>query len=308
MKYTIHGFSQQRALEFRKEIEKKGKKTTLKLNCDDLMLLRWFVDFFPKMTKKNIDGKEYAWVNYATVIADLPLLDIGIKSIYNKFTKMTEFGLLEHKHVKDGGSYSFYGFGANYGVLIDTEGRYQISEGSEENFRGGKKKTSEGVGRKVPNKDSSINNSSIKNNIKENIKENSHEKDIKKRAPLKSKEAPKASENDSTRSKEKQGNKVEQIINEFTDNENLKTAILEYIKMRKLIKSQMTERALKLALKKLKELGSNESEQIHILEQSIMNSWKGLFPLKDQSSKGSVENGADKREDKKHDERYGLWL
>ena len=54
--------------------------------------------------------------------------------------------------------------------------------------------------------------------------------------------------------KEKQGNKVEQIINEFTDNENLKTAILEYIKMRKLIKSQMTERALKLALKKLKEL------------------------------------------------------
>ena len=49
MKFTIHGFSQERALEFRKEIEKNGKKTIIKLDDTDLLLLRWFVDFFSRM-------------------------------------------------------------------------------------------------------------------------------------------------------------------------------------------------------------------------------------------------------------------
>lgn len=112
MKYTIHGFSQEIALGFRKEIETNGKKTIIKLDYTDLLLLRWFVDFYPRMSKLYIDNQEYAWVNYATISKDLPLLEIDKVAIYRRFKKMSEFGILEHKHVKEEGSY--YGFGENY--------------------------------------------------------------------------------------------------------------------------------------------------------------------------------------------------
>jgi len=59
-----------------------------------------------------------------------------------------------------------------------------------------------------------------------------------------------------------------------------RAVVLEYIKMRKFIKKPMTDHALELALNNLDKLTSTEDEQIAILEQSISNSWQGLFPLK----------------------------
>ena len=50
---------------------------------------------------------------------------------------------------------------------------------------------------------------------------------------------------------------------------------------RKKIKKPMTERAEELIIKKLGNLSDNEEEQIAILNQSIMNSWQGVFPLKE---------------------------
>ena len=59
--------------------------------------------------------------------------------------------------------------------------------------------------------------------------------------------------------------------------------------MRKQIKTPMTDRAVGMAIKKLTELsGGNSDTAVKILEQSIMNSWKGLFPLKD--NKASTQN------------------
>ncbi|MCW6079286.1 phage replisome organizer N-terminal domain-containing protein [Clostridium sporogenes] len=74
------------------------------------------------------------------------------------------------------------------------------------------------------------------------------------------------------------------IIDEYTDNEELKNTILEFIKMRTLIKSKMTNNALDLMLKNLNKLSNNDDIKIKILEQSIMNSWKGVFPLKESNS------------------------
>lgn len=181
MKYTINGFSQHRALELKKEVYDNGEKTILKLDCIDLQILRWFVDFFPKMKKLIINGEQYAWVNYTTVNEDLPILGLGKRSLYDRFKKMVSLGILKHEHVKDGGSYSYYGFGDKYVMLIDTDGMKQTSEGGEASFQGGVKQTSEGyeanfqggvkqtsdpLGSKLPNKDYSIiNNSSIINNI-----------------------------------------------------------------------------------------------------------------------------------------------
>lgn len=71
-------------------------------------------------------------------------------------------------------------------------------------------------------------------------------------------------------------------LDDYTDNGALKEAFLDFQKMRKQIKAAMTDRAVKLAFKKLDELATTDGEKIQILEQSIMNSWKGLFPLKEQ--------------------------
>ncbi|MGJ8754116.1 phage replisome organizer N-terminal domain-containing protein [Clostridium botulinum] len=98
-------------------------------------------------------------------------------------------------------------------------------------------------------------------------------------------------EKDTKLEKKKKGSKKEgtkktynTIIDEYTENEELKNTILEFIKMRTLIKSKMTNNALDLMLKNLNKLSDNDDIKIKILEQSIMNSWKGVFPLKESNS------------------------
>lgn len=83
----------------------------------------------------------------------------------------------------------------------------------------------------------------------------------------------------------------EEIVNNYTNNEKLRTEIFEFIKMRKLIKSPMTDKALNLMINKLNKLSNNNDElKISILDQSIENSWKGIFELKDVKSNGVISN------------------
>jgi len=61
--------------------------------------------------------------------------------------------------------------------------------------------------------------------------------------------------------------------------------------MRTKIRKPMTERAEELLLNKLDKLSNDEEEQIAILNQSIMFSWRGVFPLKgDYNGKDSQNN------------------
>ncbi len=61
-----------------------------------------------------------------------------------------------------------------------------------------------------------------------------------------------------------------------------------YLEMRKSIKKPMkTERAIKLAIHKLEVLLKQGEDPTAVLDQSIFNSWQGLFPVKnDISQKG----------------------
>lgn len=61
-------------------------------------------------------------------------------------------------------------------------------------------------------------------------------------------------------------------------------AMDEFKKMRKLIRKPMTDRAVKITITNLNKLTSNENEKILILEQSIANSWQGVFPLKEDKN------------------------
>jgi hypothetical protein len=56
----------------------------------------------------------------------------------------------------------------------------------------------------------------------------------------------------------------------------------DFKEMRIKIKKPMTKKAEELLINKLDRLTNDKEEQIAILNQSIMNSWQGVFPLKDK--------------------------
>lgn len=67
------------------------------------------------------------------------------------------------------------------------------------------------------------------------------------------------------------------------DNEKLLEALREFESFRKKIKAPLTERAKELLLGNLKKLSGNPDEQIEIINQSILNGWKGVFELRSQN-------------------------
>ena len=54
----------------------------------------------------------------------------------------------------------------------------------------------------------------------------------------------------------------------------------DYMDSRKLMKSPMTDRAKSLAIAKLNELRQSGHDPTAVLNQSVYNGWKGLFPTK----------------------------
>ena len=70
------------------------------------------------------------------------------------------------------------------------------------------------------------------------------------------------------------------IIDVYTPDQDLRNAIMEFIKMRQRIRKPMTNYALSLLLKKLDKMATRADTKIDILNQSIENSWQTVYPLK----------------------------
>lgn len=68
----------------------------------------------------------------------------------------------------------------------------------------------------------------------------------------------------------------------YSDSPELNSALVSFIEYRKNIKKPMTERAIELLQSKLNKMTPSISEQIEILNQSIMNGWQGVFPLNEK--------------------------
>ena len=58
----------------------------------------------------------------------------------------------------------------------------------------------------------------------------------------------------------------------------------DFVLMRKKIKAPMTDKAIELAISKLEKMKGDGQSPNAVLEQSIMNSWKGLFPVEEKST------------------------
>ena len=157
MKFTIEGFSQEYVVTLKKEVMSRGKMITRKIDCTDLVILRWFVDFYPNMRKMEVDGKQYAWITYRKLTDDLPIIDISKRAFSDRLNKLVDFGILTHTVVREGGTFTLYGFGENYSGLICADEQqgvlFEQQGGCCLNNRGGAVQTH--------NKDKSIKDISI---------------------------------------------------------------------------------------------------------------------------------------------------
>lgn len=112
MKYNILGYSQRAALD-------------LGLSLGDLLLLRYLDDL---MAAKNIvsqefSGRTYYWVKYGALIKSLPILGLSrTDSLGRRLKKLVDLGLLDRRILKEGGSFSYYRFASNYGLLFCPAG------------------------------------------------------------------------------------------------------------------------------------------------------------------------------------------
>ena len=73
-------------------------------------------------------------------------------------------------------------------------------------------------------------------------------------------------------------NKDKEVI--YFDSLEIDNLFKEFLELRISLKAKNTDRAIKLILKKLE--GLDKNIQIAMLEQSIENSWKSVFPIKKQ--------------------------
>lgn len=67
---------------------------------------------------------------------------------------------------------------------------------------------------------------------------------------------------------------------EYSSVPELNEAIISFIDYRKKARKPMTDKAVSLLISKLDSISKNTNEQIEIINQSILNGWSGVFPLK----------------------------
>jgi hypothetical protein len=111
------------------------------------------------------------------------------------------------------------------------------------------------------------------------------EEEIEKELELELEEEKEKEEKPKKASK-KESNGYHAIISQTSFNDEVKETIIEFVKMRKLIKKPMTDFALKKLLNKLAKISSNPQTQIAVLEKSILNNWQDIYePKEDEKPK-----------------------
>lgn len=253
MRYTIEGFSQTEAVKFRRiEIVKDSngndKEKVVTLDCTDLVILRWFVDFWPNMMKVEIGGQQYAWLSYKAAIEDMPLLGIKKGMFALRLKKLVDFGIMSHQTIRNGGTFSYYGFGPEYSRLIDSKHSQQTSDPVQN------------ISDPLPKK---LNTPT--QNFSDQIDTNTKDPSTK----------------DNTKKERKKPSTFGAIIAERTDNPELINAIGEFIRMRARIRKPLTDYALNLRLNKLWRLADNDADRIAIVNQSVGACWQDFFELRE---------------------------
>lgn len=96
------------------------------LNMDDLLLLKWFVDYrnTDRMNLVMINDEPYYWINYKKVLEDLPILRINNKDVLRRrFKKLCDADILKFRLEKNKkGTFTYYNTGERYILLLKDFG------------------------------------------------------------------------------------------------------------------------------------------------------------------------------------------
>lgn len=247
MKYTVEGFSQEAALSIQATITENGNTKTIKLDIVDLTILRWIVDFYPRMKKTIIDGDEYAWFDYSTFVEDMPLLGLSKQSLYKRCIKMSQLGILKHKTVRSNGTYSYYGFGPGYSRLISTpDHTAQVPTATQDPWSGTPNATPE--------------------QFQTPIAEPEPKPQPKKTGKAQSFDA---------------------IIDAYTSDPKTKDLLGAWLQNRKAKHSAMTARAIQGNIDKLDRLAQESHMSVNeYLDEIVCRGWSGFFPIENYRNNG----------------------
>lgn len=185
MKYSILGFNQKAVLATTKIVYKtiKGedKLTPLKLDVTDLLILQHLADFpnRKRIVKTIIDDKMFFWVDYKTLIEELPILDIKKQALSDRLSKLVELDILE-KHIISQNGYgnsTFFRMGEKYESLKyskEDELRYEsekeeyLSTPMVADYEKVSYSTTKGYRSQLQDNNNIINNNTTNNSNKEN--------------------------------------------------------------------------------------------------------------------------------------------
>lgn len=117
MRYSILGFNQEYVVKLQKEQDGRVKK----LDTTDLLILKDVADFMnrSKIIKYTIEDKVYFSIQYATILEDLPILDIKKQALSDRLDKMVFLDVLEKIVVKNqSGTFVAFRMGVEYEKLL----------------------------------------------------------------------------------------------------------------------------------------------------------------------------------------------
>lgn len=134
-------------------IGKDRKPHEVRIDAADTLILQWLLHFYPRMSKKNVNDEEYAYISYKKVVEDLPILNTTKRAISARFKKIEHFGLVKMLVEKDEfGTYTYIHLTKKYFSLLETAG-------------GGCPSKNNGVVPRYATKNSKLENSKIRANI-----------------------------------------------------------------------------------------------------------------------------------------------
>lgn len=181
-------------------------------------------------------------------------LCISIETFYKYLKNLIRCGYVKVDQIKENGRFSH-----NVYTLCSTKLPCTEIPDTEDSVYGN-----------IDTKNNSLkNNSILKNN---NTDVSKKERKTKKLSPTSSKP-------------DKPSISFDTLIENYTENVQLREELKEHLKVRKQKKGALTNRAIQLSLSKLDKIGADDYEKIKIVQNAIMNGWTGFFPLKPDEKK-----------------------
>ena len=227
-----------------------------------------------------------AFPQISTIVSHLK---VSNERFYKHFKLLIKYGYISVSQERTQGKFSNNVYTLNTVVtpILEEEEEQSETDFTEmENTDNGKTVDRNTVSEFSDNGKPKANNNNINNNSINNNNINNNKKE-KERACVRADKSINKINNNISKDKKTD---FDNLINSYTDNDELKETIYEFIKMRTAIKKPMTTKALDILLNKLNNLATDEDTKIKVLEQSIEHCWQTVYELKEK------EDGKDIRD------------